>query len=104
MAQHSGSGWTTSYMWTLDGSGRHLILDLLRERQPIDANKDRQDYLLAHEIFPRSILCGDDWEWRDAKGEYAVRPFVHEVAEARKCDVVAERATWVLRPRQFLFG
>lgn len=66
----------------------------------IDANKERQDYVLAHETFPRSILCGDDWEWQDAKGEYAVRPFVHEVAEARNCDVVAERATWVLRPRQ----
>lgn len=65
----------------------------------IDANKERQDYLLAHETFPRSILCGDDWEWQDAKGEYAVRPFVHEVAEARNCDVVAERATWVMRPR-----
>jgi hypothetical protein len=66
----------------------------------IDANKERQDYVLAHETFPRSILCGDDWEWQDAKGEYAVRPFVHEVAEARNCDVVADRATWVLRSRQ----
>jgi hypothetical protein len=66
----------------------------------IDANKERQDYVLAHETFPRSILCGDDWEWQDAKGEYAVRRFVHEVADARNCDVVAERATWVLRPRQ----
>jgi len=66
----------------------------------IDANKERQDYVLAHETFPRSILCGDDWECQDAKGEYAVRTFVHEVAQARNCDVVAERATWVLRPRQ----
>jgi hypothetical protein len=66
----------------------------------IDANKERQDYVLAHDTFPRSILCGDDWEWQDAKGEFAVRPFVYEVAETRNCDVVAERATWVLRPRQ----
>jgi hypothetical protein len=66
----------------------------------IDANKERQDYVLAHETFPRSILCGDDWEWQDAKGEYAVQPFVHEVAEVRNCEVVVERATWVLRPRQ----
>jgi hypothetical protein len=65
----------------------------------IDANKERQDYLLAHETFPRSVLCGDDWEWQDAKGEYAVRTFVHEVAEARNCEAVAERATWVMRPR-----
>jgi hypothetical protein len=65
----------------------------------IDANKERQDYVLAHKTFPSSILCGDDWEWQDAKGEYAVRTFVREVAEARNCEVVAERATWVLRPR-----
>jgi hypothetical protein len=65
----------------------------------IDANKERQDYVLAHETFPKSILCGDDWEWQDAKGEYAVRPFVHEVAEARNCEIVAERATWVLKSR-----
>jgi hypothetical protein len=65
----------------------------------IDANKERQDYVLAHETFPRSILCGDDWDWQDAKGELAVRPFVYELAEKRSCDVVAEQATWVLRPR-----
>ena len=66
----------------------------------IDANKERQDYILAHETFPNSILCGDDWEWQDDKAEYAVRPFVHEVAEARDCDVISERATWILTPRQ----
>jgi hypothetical protein len=66
----------------------------------IDANKERQDYVLAHETFPRSILCGDDWEWQDAKGELAVQSFVYEVAEIRNCDVVAEQATWILRPRQ----
>jgi len=65
----------------------------------IDATKERQEYVLAHEIFPRSILCGDDWEWRDDTGEFGVRPFVYEVAEARNCDVVVEGATWVLRPR-----
>jgi hypothetical protein len=66
----------------------------------IDAKKERQDYILAHEIFPNSILCGDDWEWQDTSGEFAVRPFVHEVAEARNCEVVTERATWILRPRR----
>jgi hypothetical protein len=64
----------------------------------IDAGKERQDYFLAHEIFPNSILCGDDWEWQDSNGEFAVRPFVHELAEARHCEVVAEHATWILKP------
>jgi hypothetical protein len=64
----------------------------------IDANKERQDYILAHETFPNSILCGDDWEWQNDQGECPVRSFVYEIAEARNCDVIAERATWVLRP------
>jgi hypothetical protein len=66
----------------------------------IDANKERLDYVLAHETFPNSILCGDDWEWKNAEGECAVRPFVYEVATARNCDVIAECATWVLKPRE----
>jgi hypothetical protein len=66
----------------------------------IDANKERHDYILAHETFPNSILCGDDWEWQDDRGECPVRSFVYEIAEARDCDVIAERATWILRPRQ----
>lgn len=66
----------------------------------LDATKERQEYVLAHETFPRSILCGDDWEWRDDEGEVGVRPLVYEVAESRNCDVVVEQATWVLRPRE----
>jgi hypothetical protein len=66
----------------------------------IDANKERQDYVLAHETFPNSILCGDDWGWRNKEGEMVVRSYVYEVAKARDCTVTAERATWVLRPRE----
>ncbi len=65
----------------------------------IDANKERQDYILADQAFPRAIICGDDWEWQDDNGDYAVRHFVHEVADTRRCQVVAERATWILKPR-----
>jgi hypothetical protein len=50
----------------------------------IDANKERQQGtpqdVLAHETSPNSILCGDDWEWQDSKGEYAARPFDSAVA------------------------
>jgi hypothetical protein len=66
----------------------------------IDAKKEREDHVLAHETFPKSTLCGDDWEWRNAEGKLSVQSFVYELAEARHCDVVAEGATWVLRSRQ----
>jgi hypothetical protein len=50
-------------------------------------------------MFPAARICGDDWDWQDAHGEIIVRRYVHEVASLRNCDVVAERATWVLRPK-----
>lgn len=64
----------------------------------IDANKEPQDYLLAHEIFPNAILCGDDWGWRNKQGEMVVRSYVHEVAKVRDCTVQAKLATWILWP------
>jgi hypothetical protein len=64
----------------------------------IDANKERQDYVLAHEIFPNSIISGDDWEWTNDKGIMVVRDYVSEVAKLRGCRVVARRATWILEP------
>ncbi len=64
----------------------------------IDANKERQDYVLAHETFPNAILCGDDWGWRNKQGEMVVRSYVYEIAKARDCTITAERATWALRP------
>jgi hypothetical protein len=63
----------------------------------IDANKEREDYILAHETFPNSILCGDDWEWRNKEGEFVVRSYVYEIAKARGCTVIAKHATWILR-------
>lgn len=65
----------------------------------IDANKEFLDYSLADEVFPYAILCGDDWSWHDADGAYPVRRYVHEIAERRRCDVVAQDATWILAPK-----
>jgi hypothetical protein len=62
----------------------------------IDANKQPQDYMLAHQLFPNAILCGDDWTWQDESGDYPVRGYVHQVAAFRDCTVLAKDATWVL--------
>lgn len=63
----------------------------------IDAGKERPDYIDAEKMFPKAVLCGDDWEWQNERGDFPVRAFVHELAERRNCDVVVDRATWVLR-------
>ncbi len=65
----------------------------------IDANKEMQDYSLAHELFPHAILCGDDWSWRDKSGAYPVRRYAQDIAERRRCNVVSQDATWILAPK-----
>lgn len=65
----------------------------------IDADKRPPDYMLAHQIFPKAILCGDDWTWQDASGAYPVRDYVNRIAELRDCAVISRDATWLLSPR-----
>lgn len=63
----------------------------------IDADKQPEDYLLAHELFPSAILCGDDWSWRNPQGEFPVRNYVKDVAALRGCEIIAQDATWILQ-------
>jgi hypothetical protein len=62
----------------------------------IDADKQPSDYMLAHQLFPTTVLCGDDWDWQDEGGGYPVRGYAHHVAALRDCTVLAKDATWVL--------
>ena len=62
----------------------------------IDAMKQPQDYMLAHQLFPTAVMCGDDWTWQDEGGGYPVRGYVHHVAGLRGCTVLAKDQTWVL--------
>jgi hypothetical protein len=63
----------------------------------IDADKQAENYYLAHKLFPNAIICGDDWTWRDEAGELPVRRYVNEIAALRGCSIVAEDATWMLQ-------
>jgi hypothetical protein len=65
----------------------------------IDADKQPEDYLLAHELFPQARLCGDDWTWQDPNGSYPVREYVARIAGLRNCAILVKDATWVLEPR-----
>ncbi len=64
----------------------------------IDANKEWPEFLGAHEYFPDSIICGDDWTWKNASGNFPVRDYVHRIAEMRNCKVISEKATWIIWP------
>ncbi len=68
----------------------------------IDADKNPQDYFLAHETFSTAILCGDDWSWQDSTGAFVVRDYVAAVACLRNCNIIAREATWILQPRNEL--
>jgi len=62
----------------------------------IDANKEWPPFIGAHESFPDAIICGDDWTWKNADGEYPVREFAHKIAEMRKGKVISRKATWLI--------
>ena len=64
----------------------------------LDAYKEEEDLLVAHELFPDAILCGDDWDWLDENGEPAMQHNVQRFAADYGFNITAEAATWVLAP------
>ena len=62
----------------------------------IDAFKSDEDLWVAHDLFPRSILCGDDWNWSDENGRFRMREHVERFAAEKGFVVEAEGATWLL--------
>ena len=62
----------------------------------IDALKTDEDLWVAHDLFPRSILCGDDWTWPDENGRFRMREHVERFADEKGFTVEAEFQTWVL--------
>ena len=62
----------------------------------IDAFKSDEDLWVAHDLFPRSILCGDDWNWPDEDGRFRMREHVERFADEKGFTIEAEGATWLL--------
>ena len=65
----------------------------------IDAYKSDEDLWVAHDLFPRSILCGDDWNWADEDGRFRMREHVERFAAEKGFTIEAEGATWLLPNR-----
>jgi hypothetical protein len=65
----------------------------------IDAFKHEDDLYVADDLWPGAILCGDDWNWKDADGRLIMRENVERFAKERGFAVEADRATWVLHRR-----
>jgi hypothetical protein len=60
-----------------------------------DSNKLLDDLHVAHRLFPRAILAGDDWTWGAEQG-YPVRTAVGEFCRQTGMRVKSVRATWAL--------
>lgn len=60
-----------------------------------DSDKVLDDLNICRELFPRAILCGDDWTWGADKG-YPVRVSVGQFCQQHNLKVHAERATWMI--------
>jgi hypothetical protein len=62
----------------------------------IDALKSDEDLWVAHDLFPRAILCGDDWNWPDDTGRLRMREHVERFAAEKGFTIEAEGATWLI--------
>ncbi len=50
------------------------------------------------EMFPNSIVCGDDWSWSEATTPYfyPIRAGVKALARRRNAHLIVRKATWVI--------
>ena len=56
----------------------------------IDALKTDEDLWVAHDLYPRAILCGDDWNWWDEDGRLRMREHVERFADEKGFNIDAE--------------
>lgn len=69
----------------------------------LDAMKRQEEFVGADAAFPDTLVCGDDWSWKDKSGDFPVRRFASEVATRRVGRIFADRATFVItEPRHKL--
>jgi hypothetical protein len=64
----------------------------------IDADKQREDLDVAHELFPRAVLCGDDWLWPDETGVFRMQEHVKSFAADHGFEVRSSIQSWLLVP------
>lgn len=60
-----------------------------------DSNKILDDLEVARSLFPKAIICGDDWTWGADQG-YPVRKAVYAYCDKYGVEVRSDRATWLL--------
>lgn len=62
----------------------------------IDADKKVDDLSEVAELWPKSIIAGDDYNWRPDLG-FPMKQIVDKFADEHNMKVLAEKATWVLQ-------
>ena len=77
-------------------------LHYLRERRVrpqliyIDATKREDELWVANELFPKAILCGDDWNWPNDQGRFQMQEHVQRFVDEHGFSVEARAATWLI--------
>ena len=64
----------------------------------VDADKEAKTLRGAADMFPNSIVCGDDWSWSEAATPYLypIRAGVRDLARRRNAHLIVRKATWVI--------
>jgi len=86
-------------------SGMHYIHDndIVPDMIFVDASHEYEDVLkdleTANMLFPRAILCGDDWSWRNRKQDKrkTVKEAVKTFSKQKKLKIIHNSRCWMIK-------
>ena len=61
-----------------------------------DADKDGQDIELAISIFPKSIICGDDYIWIDQNKKNPIMSCLEKLKKHHRRSIIKNGQSWIL--------
>jgi len=70
----------------------------------LDSDKTGCEIELCQRLFPRAVICGDDWwwgedRWRDPEGGYPIRKPVREFCQQYNFHLKTAEHTWLIDDR-----
>lgn len=81
-------------------SPRFLLSLYFRQVYPdiiyFDADKDGQDIELAISLFPKSIICGDDYLWTDQANKNPIMSCLEKLKKSHQRAILQKGQSWIL--------
>ena len=62
----------------------------------LDAEKTSEDIFLIVALFPKAVICGDDWNWVKNRFNFPIRQGAYAAARFKKKKIKIRNNTWLL--------